>query len=109
MTTEFTSESTMTFPELAPGVKHDDGKILAGILLEFAPALLKVAEVGTFGARKYSRENWKKVPDRETRYLDAAWRHLLQHGVDPESGLQHLHHAIWNLLAVATIKDEDMP
>lgn len=39
----------------APGAKLDGGKALSGQLLGFfANALGSVAEVGTFGARKYS-------------------------------------------------------
>lgn len=99
----FTPEETMTFPELQPGRKDDNDKILAGLLKDFAPALLQVAEVGTFGAKKYARGNWLKVENGVERYSDALWRHLLQHGVDPESGIDHLAHAAWNILALITL------
>jgi iron-sulfur cluster repair protein YtfE (RIC family) len=103
MTDHFTPEETMTFPELAPGRKDDASKTLAGLLKDFAPALLDVAEVGTFGAKKYARGNWLKVDNGLERYEDALWRHLLQHGKDPESGLDHRAHAAWNLLALITL------
>ena len=54
MTDTFTPEETMTFPELAPGRKDDASKTLAGLLKDFAPALLDVAEVGTFGDTRSS-------------------------------------------------------
>jgi hypothetical protein len=97
----------MAFPELGPGVKHDHGKTMAALLRDFSPALLQVADVGTFGAQKYARGNWLKVEDAKTRYDDALWRHLLQHGKDPESGLDHLAHAAWNILALLTLKHRE--
>lgn len=59
--------------------------------------LLEVAHVLTFGARKYSKDNWKYVENAKDRYLSAAYRHLLayQNGevIDGESKLSHLAHA----------------
>ena len=64
-------------------------------------ALEGCVEVLTFGAEKYARENWKKVPDGKNRYFAALMRHLTawQNGekVDPESGKSHLDHAMCNL------------
>lgn len=91
-----------------PGAKADAGKQLAAVLLDFGHALGAVADVGTMGANKYSRGGWMSVPNGETRYLDAAMRHLLKHGQgeenDPESGLPHMSHATWNLLAVMELR-----
>lgn len=93
----------------APGAKADDGKTLAGVLLDFGHALEGVAKVGTMGAAKYSRGGWQQVPNGQQRYLDAAMRHLLKHGQgethDAESGLAHIAHATWNLLAVAELQE----
>lgn len=88
----------------APGAKLDAGKSRLGLVLSgFARALHAVAEVGTFGAKKYSDNGWQVVPDGKARYLDAALRHLLP--IDgkeraADSGLLHLAHAAWNALAV---------
>lgn len=91
----------------APGAKLDAGKQAAGVLLDFARALGLVADVGTYGVQKYSRGGWQEVQDGPTRYLDAALRHLLKHGagehLDPDTGLPHLSHATWNLLAVVEL------
>lgn len=90
-----------------PGAKLDEGKILAGVLGDFSLALLSVAEVGTFGAKKYSRGGWQEVPDGETRYHDAEWRHLLRRrheDLDPDSGLLHDAHRAWNVLAALELK-----
>lgn len=75
-------------------VKHDKGK-LRYILLP-PKALKSEVEVLEFGARKYSADNWRKVPaeKRVETYLNAAYRHLEAYRAgevnDPESGLPHL-------------------
>lgn len=91
----------------APGAKLDSGKQLAGVLLDFSRALEAVADVGTFGANKYTRGGWQSVPDSERRYTDALMRHLLKmqrEELDPDSGLEHLAHLAWNCLAVLELK-----
>ena len=85
-----------------PGAKLDEGKVLAGVLGDFAYALEMVARVGTFGAGKYSRGGWQQVEGGVTRYSDALWRHLLaerHQADDPDSGLPHAAHLAWNALA----------
>jgi hypothetical protein len=84
------------------GAKLDAGKTKAGVLGDFSLALLAVADVGTFGAEKYSRGGWQEVPNGIERYTDALWRHLLneRHGDnDDDSGLLHAAHMAWNALA----------
>jgi hypothetical protein len=82
------------------GVKHDGGKP-DYTLLPFN-ALEEVVKVLSFGAKKYSRENWKLVADFKNRYLAAAMRHTTAHArgelYDPETGLHHLSHAIVSLM-----------
>lgn len=82
------------------GSKHDSGKPLMGAVPP--NALLAVAKVLTFGAEKYGRDNWRQVENAETRYLDAALRHInaYQRGeaVDLESGESHLAHAVCSLM-----------
>lgn len=79
----------------AAGVKHDGGKP-DWTLFPFSAAE-QIVRVLEFGAKKYARDNWQKVPDAEQRYLAAALRHLIAHQGgevnDPESGLPHLAHA----------------
>lgn len=87
-----------------PGAKLDDGKVRMGLVLSgFARALTEVSKVGTFGARKYSDNGWKSVPNGAARYTDALYRHLLAEATgethDRESGLYHAAHAAWNALA----------
>lgn len=86
-----------------PGAKLDAGKTRVGLVaLGFADALLAVADVGTFGAAKYSDNGWRQVPNGEARYTDALLRHILAEpagAVDEQSGLLHAAHAAWNALA----------
>ena len=96
------------------GLKHDNGKIQAGVLSDFRGALLAVAEVGTFGVEKYARDTWRGIENGEQRYTDALWRHLLATDEkDAESGLDHMAHLAWNILALLELKgmkaDEGRP
>ena len=85
--------------------KKDAGKVLAGTTLErFPRAIRALAEVSTFGITKkdYSRPKWAEV--ERVRYWDAFNRHMLDHlcgeRCAADSGLPHLHHALWNLIAI---------
>ena len=94
-------------PQHSPGAKLDSGKCVAGVLSDFALALQAVADVGDFGARKYTRGGWQSVPNAEERYFDAMWRHLLRarhEELDPDSKLPHFAHLAWNLLAVLELQ-----
>lgn len=75
--------------------KFDGGKLEYGLVPPLA--LAEMVKVLTFGATKYERENWKKVPDSKRRYFDALQRHVWawKQGevIDPESGIHHLAHA----------------
>jgi len=82
------------------GRKFDGGKPQYGLL---PPNALKATvEILTFGAQKYEPNNWKHVPDSKRRYFDAAQRHLWdwKNGEqnDPESGKNHLAHALCCLM-----------
>ena len=91
------------------GVKHDEGKVRAGLVLkDFACALEEVCEVGTFGVEKYTESGWLDVPNASDRYEDAMMRHYLAHcqgkQIDRESGLSHLAHMAWNVLAILELE-----
>ncbi len=87
----------------APGAKLDAEKPRVGLVMDgFALALLEVAKVGTYGARKYSDNGWMSVKDGQARYRDAKLRHALQASYeerDAESGLLHKAQECWNCLA----------
>jgi hypothetical protein len=84
------------YPFAPPEGRKDDG---GKNELDLLPprAIEAIGEVLSYGARKYSPDNWRKVPDGQRRYLAACLRHLFAHmrgeKNDPESGLPHLAHA----------------
>jgi len=89
------------------GIKHDKEKPTAALLP--GKALLKVAEVLDFGARKYAANNWRGGI-LYSRLLSAAERHLLAlndgEELDPETSLPHEAHAICELLFLLQLKLE---
>lgn len=80
--------------DILEGIKHDYNKVR----LELYPpeALLATAQVLTFGAKKYRDRNWEKGI-HFSRVFGALMRHLWSwwrgEDLDPETGLNHLHHA----------------
>lgn len=75
------------------GIKHDSEKVRMDLLSPIAMA--EIAKVMTFGAKKYSANNWRGGI-AWSRVLGAALRHLLSYlggeDKDPETGLSHLSH-----------------
>jgi hypothetical protein len=66
-----------------------------------------VIEVGTYGARKYDRDNWLHVEGGVDRYYEAVGRHvrdvMLGDWCDEESGCVNLGHIAWGILAGAEL------
>ena len=98
---EFTDHESAPFVKKA-GMKSDDGKLRFDLV---PPLALKVlAQVFTMGSKKYDDNSWQNLENFEQRYLAALHRHLNAHQLgeikDPESGLYHLDHAMWNILAL---------
>lgn len=65
-------------------------------------AATDLARVMEFGARKYSRNNWR-LGFNDSRLLDAAMRHLTQwfdNPTDDESGFDHRAHAMFEISAL---------
>lgn len=84
--------------------RKDSGKPRTD-LLPFR-ALLGLAEVYRFGAAKYGDRNWEQYADEMNwgEMLAPALRHVFKWAAgaetDEESGLHHLLHAAWNMLAL---------
>lgn len=76
------------------GIKHDQEKPDMSLLSSIA--LEQIAEVLTFGKKKYAAHNWRKGISY-SRLLGALLRHTFSYlkgeDKDPESGLSHLAHA----------------
>lgn len=76
------------------GIKYDVNKP-DWALLPLGP-VEDIVKVLTYGAKKYTPDNWKHVEPR--RYQSALFRHLVawfwnREWLDKESGLPHLAHA----------------
>ena len=91
--------STFEQPEFT---KHDSGKLQWSRFCWAAAA--KVMRVMHYGADKYGWDNWRKAetPKDRRRYLDAAYRHMIDYAdgevLDLESGNPHLWHAACSLM-----------
>jgi hypothetical protein len=72
-----------------------------------ATYLTHVIDVGTYGARKYERDNWLHVDGGVERYYEAVGRHvrdvILGDWRDEESGCVNLGHIAWGILAGAEL------
>ena len=97
------AESTLklnTTEDKTLGMKFDDDK-LDWSLLPLEP-IEEVIKVLMFGAKKYAPDNWKHVDNADTRYYNAAMRHITSgkkgEMYDPETGKFHTAHAICCLL-----------
>ena len=69
-----------------------------------------LAEVLTFGAKKYKPNNWRENKDL-ARYEGALLRHIqawrLGEKLDPETKLPHLAHALTNLVFLLELDDDN--
>lgn len=82
------------------GIKYDGEKPDMYLLPPLAT--LEVGKVLTYGANKYSPDNWRRLDSLQERYSSAALRHLLAHMAgeanDEETDMSHLAHAICCLM-----------
>ena len=70
-------------------------------------ALVEIAKVREFGNSKYGcPDGWKQCKAHE--FAEAAMRHIVKHfdgtEKDPESGLDHLSHALCSLALAVSLK-----
>jgi len=72
-------------------------------------AILRIAEVMGFGAKKYDAYNWRRGI-KFSRLMGATMRHLLAYwdgeDIDPESGLHHMAHAGCCVTMLLTLIEE---
>ena len=85
------------------GAKFDDTKVPMHLLS--TPALFGIAEVLGFGAKKYNAWNWSKGIVY-SRLFGGIMRHMWAwwwgEDNDPESGLNHLKHAMCGMMFLLT-------
>lgn len=86
-------------------VKYDCEKLRFDLLP--ASPLMELAKVFTYGATKYDARNWEKGMDW-SRLFAATQRHLWAfwggEDVDQESGISHLAHAGFGVLALLELR-----
>lgn len=103
------NEDERTEAPRGTGMKFDGDKVRAELLLQGMPRTLEgVADILTFGARKYAAHSWQHVEDGINRYEAAAMRHKLARMkgemLDPESGKPHILHELCSLMFVAELQ-----
>ncbi len=92
------------------GKKFDDDKLRYDLIPP--ECLAGLAEVLTYGAKKYGDDNWQKIEVQ--RYVSALFRHLeawrMGEQNDSESGIHHLKHAMANSMFLLwnSINNEDV-
>lgn len=105
--------------------KADAGKPMPDLLtLGMQRALRLVQATMEYGAQKYEEHSWRDVPNAEARYFRACARHNQERmmcmngqgnarpileGADSESGLPHIAHEVFNLLALMELQIAEMP
>jgi hypothetical protein len=90
--------------------KKFDGEKPRWDLLPIGP-IEKTVDVLTFGAKKYGPNNWQGVDHANDRYFSALMRHITAwrkgEANDQETGINHLAHAICNLIFLYELNTHD--
>lgn len=103
------------FQNPTEGVKHNKYKAPLDIVQtrQFTKALQALALATAFGNKKYEATdkdflNFKRVAGGSQTYFDAAARHNAERNeVDEDSGLPHVIHAVWDMMAALEIYIEE--
>jgi hypothetical protein len=84
-------------------LRYNTGKPQLRFVLTFPEAMKAIARVCEYGSRKYDLYNYMRGAPL-SQYVDCGTRHLLAwwsgEDNDPESGLSHLDHFVWNAMAL---------
>jgi hypothetical protein len=83
------------------GRRNNAGKLRYDLISPWA--LEALAEVYTKGADKYAERNWEKglpLMDCFASLMRHAWAWARGEDLDPETGLHHMAHAMWNAAAI---------
>ena len=95
-------------------LRHNVGKPELSYIASLPYAWRGFAAVCAYGAKKYFRFNYLQGGAPYSQHFDCLLRHLSAwwagEELDPESGLHHLDHAVWNALVLsenARVRPED--
>lgn len=101
-------------PEIKKGQKFNEGKLPMDIVLfrQFPKAFQAVAKCSLNGHNKYKETdqdwlNFKRVDGGSQNYADAALRHSFDKGSLNDSGLPHIFHKLWNVMAEVELYIEE--
>jgi hypothetical protein len=90
------------------GRKDDHGKPRLDLIP--TEAIFEIGKVLGYGASKYGDKNWPLVEDGRKRFYGSALRHLVAwfggEQLDKESGLNHLSHALTNIIFLLDLEKE---
>lgn len=85
-------------------LRLNEGKPPLGYILTFPEAVKGLAEVCQHGENKYAMYNYRLSGKPATEYIHSLLRHLSAwvngENIDPESLCSHLHHVVFNALAL---------
>lgn len=88
------------------GIKYDQEKPDMSLISSIA--IVKVAEVMTYGKAKYSSHNWR-AGLAWSRVLSASLRHIFAYlggeSLDPETGKSHIAHAVCCLMMLLEFEE----
>lgn len=90
-------------------VRHNEDKLRVDLI---PPKFIEeVARVFTFGAKKYSPNNWKGFNEQQKEeIIGSLLRHILEfqkgNKLDSESGLHHLAHAACNIAFILYFEED---
>jgi hypothetical protein len=92
------------------GKKYDNQKPDYSLVPPYA--LDDVVKVLTYGANKYSANNWAILPNAKSRYFAASMRHLWAwlrgEKTDPETGISHLAHAACSIMFILELENKGL-
>lgn len=90
------------------GTKHDENKVRMDLIPPLP--LQTIAEVFGVQANKYDEYKWDKGLEYSMLY-SSAQRHLTSYWggeiFDPETGISHVAHAVYNLLMIMDMEEID--
>ena len=92
--------------------KHDNEKPM--ISLVESSFIVGIAEVLTFGSKKYGIDNWKSATDKDIRRIkDSLLRHTLAYTagelLDEETHLSHTYHIACNAMFLNYLMEKRKP
>lgn len=91
-------------------IRHNQDKLRVDLIP--TELIEEVAKVLTFGAKKYSPNNWKGfTKEQQDEILGSLLRHILEYQkgnkLDSESGLHHLAHAACNIAFILYFENKE--